>query len=112
MSEPPPKQEEEITMDRILKSLPVKEILFTTMAVCYVLGRYSPIERFYLGSNSENKLGILGENMAVAPEQEECIHQLTSNMRALQRKIDERNAGRHLKYDVLSPHNTPITTQI
>ena len=82
------------------------------MSVCYVLGSYSPIERYYLGSTSENRLGIFGENMAIAPEQEDCIHQMVEDMRALKRKIDARNVGRYLQYDVMNPANTPITTQI
>ncbi|XP_063675556.1 polyunsaturated fatty acid 5-lipoxygenase-like [Bolinopsis microptera] len=112
LSSPPPKQDQQITKEEILKSLPVKEVSFITMAVCLVLGSYSPIERLYLGSPSENKLGIFGENMAVAPEQEDFIHELVEDMRRLKRKIDARNVGRYLKYDVMSPVNTPITTQI
>ena len=99
-------------METILKCLPLKEAAFMTMAVCYVLGNYSPIERLFLGSTSENKLGIFGENMAIAPEQEDCIHQMVEDMRALKRKIDARNVGRYLHYDVMNPANTPITTQI
>ena len=58
-----------------------------------------------------NRLGIFGENMAVSPGQEACIQRLIEKMRQLKAKIDTRNIGRYLKYDVLSPSNTPITTQ-
>ena len=112
MASPPPSQDQEITMETILKCLPVRETTFIRMAICYVLGSYSPIERLYLGSPAENKLGMLGENMAVSPEQEECIGLLADEMRGLRKKIDARNIGRYMKYDVLSPANTPITTQI
>ena len=112
MMSPPPKQNTTVTMEMILQSLPVEETTFLTMAVCYVLGTYSPIERLYLGSTSENKLGMLGENMAIAPEQEESICLLVEELRGLKRRIDQRNKGKFIKYDVMRPDNTPITTQI
>ena len=97
-------------MDLILESLPVLEITFIAMNVSFNLGQFSPIERFYLEDAAENKLGVLGENMAVAPEQEACMRRMAENMRGLKAEIDARNVGRYLKYDVLSPINTPLTT--
>ena len=111
MTKSPPKQDEEITMELILECLPVLEITFIAMNISFNLGQFSPIEKFYLGEPGENKLGVLGENMAVAPEQEACIRRMEDRMRAFKAEIDERNKGRYLKYDVLSPINTPLTTQ-
>ena len=111
MTLPPPKQDTKVTMEMILDALPVLEIHFISMNISNNLGQYSPIERFYLGSPGENKLGIFGENMAVSPEQEACMQRMTEKMRGLKAKIDARNVGRYIKYDVLSPVNTPLTTQ-
>ena len=33
------------------------------------------------------------------------------SLRELKEKIDARNVGRYLKYDLLSPVNVPLTTQ-
>ena len=111
MVRPPPAQDEVITMDRILDSLPVGETAFISNNIMYNLGKYSPIEKFFLEDPAEDKLGIIGENMAVAPEQEACIRRLIEGMRELKEKIDDRNKGLKFKYDVLSPSNVPITTQ-
>ncbi|KAL5256131.1 hypothetical protein ACHWQZ_G011370 [Mnemiopsis leidyi] len=111
MSQPPPDQDTIITMELILDSLPLLEITFYAMNASNLLGTFSPIERFYLGDEGKNKLGMLGENMAVSPEQEACIRRMGERMRELKDKIDARNRGRYIKYDVLSPINTPITTQ-
>ena len=111
MRAPPPTQDEVVTTDRILDSLPVGEVAFLGYNVGYNLGIFSPIERFWLGDSGENKLGIIGENMAVSPEQEACIRKLTEGMRAFKHKIDRRNEGRYLKFDLLSPTNVPLTTQ-
>ena len=111
MTSPPPKQDDEITMKLILECLPVLEITFIAMNISFNLGQFSPIEKFYLGDPGENKMGVLGENMAVAPEQEACVRRMEERMRAFKAEIDERNKGRYLKYDVLSPINTPLTTQ-
>ncbi|KAL5271305.1 hypothetical protein ACHWQZ_G001821 [Mnemiopsis leidyi] len=111
MAIPPPSQETEITMKLILECLPVMEITFIAMNVSYNLGQFSPVERFYLGHPAENRLGMLGENMAVSPEQEACIRRMEDRMRVFQAEVDTRNEGRYLKYDVLSPRNTPLTTQ-
>ena len=111
MTTPPPEQDSEITMELILKSLPVLEVAFFAINLSNVLGTFSPVERFFLEDHSMNRLGIFGENMAVSPGQEACIQRLIEKMRQLKAKIDTRNIGRYLKYDVLSPSNTPITTQ-
>jgi len=112
LTSPPPKVDDEITMETILHSLPAKEISYITMALSYTLGSYSPIERYFVDSVSENRLGLIGEHMAVAPDQEDSIHLLTADMRALKRKIDARNKELYIKYDILNPVNTPITPQI
>jgi hypothetical protein len=111
MTLPPPEQNAVITMELILKTLPLMEVAFFAMNLSNLLGQFSPIERFFVESPGENKLGFIGENMAVAPEQENCIRRMVEKMRQLKEKIDTRNKGRYLKYDVLSPSNTPITTQ-
>ena len=54
----------------------------------------------------------MGENMAVSEEQEACIERMTVNMRNLTEEIKERNKGKYLAYDVLSPHNIPTQTAI
>ncbi|KAL5269838.1 hypothetical protein ACHWQZ_G003340 [Mnemiopsis leidyi] len=104
-------QDSQITMELILDSLPLLEITFYMLNVSNLMGTFSPIERFYLGDVGQNKLGMLGENMAVSPEQEACIRRMGERMRELKDKIDARNKGRRMNYDVLSPINTPITTQ-
>ncbi|KAL5258994.1 hypothetical protein ACHWQZ_G009457 [Mnemiopsis leidyi] len=111
MLKPPPAQDEVITMDRILDSLPVGELAFLSYNVAYNLAQYSPIERFFLEDPAEDKLGIIGENMAVAPEQEACIRRMVEGMRQLKQKIDDRNSKLKFRYDLLSPSNVPITTQ-
>ena len=111
MIKPPPDQDAEITMELILDSLPVLETTFYAMNLSNLLGTFSPIERFYLADPGQNKLGMLGENMAVDPSQEACIRRMGERMRELKEKIDARNEGRYHKYDVLSPINTSITTQ-
>lgn len=111
MTQPPPEQDTEVTMKLILDTLPVLEVTFFAMNISNLLGTFSPIERFYLGEPGLNKLGMMGENMAVAPSQEACIRRLGDRMRLLKEKIDARNKGRYFKYDVLSPINTPLTTQ-
>ena len=98
-------------MDRIMDSLPVDEVAFLAYNVAYNLAIFSPIERYFLEDPAEDKLGIIGENMAVAPEQEACIRRLAEGMRKLKEKIDARNEGQYLKYDLLSPVNVPLTTQ-
>lgn len=107
----PPRQDQQVTMEQILKTLPLLEIAFFVMNVSYNLGQYSPVERFYLGSPEDNRQGMLGDNMAVAPQQEDCIRRMEDRMRVFARRVYERNEGRFLKYDVMSPINTPITTQ-
>ena len=111
MTQPPPEQGTEVTMELILNTLPVLEVTFFAMNISNLLGSFSPIERFFLADPGQNKLGMLGENMAVDPSQEACIRRLGERMRQLKEKIDARNKGRYFKYDVLSPVNTPITTQ-
>ena len=108
---PPPKQDEIVTMDRILNTLPVPVVSFIAMDTSYHLSTLSHMDKFYLGCGDVSRTGMEGENMAVAPEQVECLQRLTSGMRALKTKIDERNMGMYFKYDVLSPENVPITTQ-
>ena len=111
MIKPPPDQDTEITMELILDTLPVLETTFYAMNLSNLLGTFSPIERFYLADPGQNKLGMLGENMAVDPSQEACIRRMGERMRELKEKIDARNEERYHKYDVLNPINTSITTQ-
>ncbi|KAL5252147.1 hypothetical protein ACHWQZ_G015068 [Mnemiopsis leidyi] len=111
MSQPPPDQDTVVTMELILDSLPLLEIAFYAMTLSNLLGAFSPIERFFLGDPGQNRLGMIGENMAVSPAQEACIRSLVERMRGLKETIDERNRGRYFKYDVMRPDNVPITAQ-
>ena len=108
---PPPKQDDVITMDHIMKSLPQYECALAIMVITEVLGNFSPIERFYVETKAEHKLGYLGENMAVSEEQEGCIKRMVVQMEGLRDTITKRNEGKYLAYNVLSPQNIPITTQ-
>ena len=111
LKQQPPEQDEIVTMERILNSLPTPVISFISMDISYHLTSFSPMDRFYLGSNTLSRLGMTGANMAVAPEQVACLHRLTEGMRGLKKKIDQRNMGMYFKYEVLSPENVPIATQ-
>ena len=108
---PPPKQDEIVTMERILNSLPVPVISFIAMDIFYHLSTPSPQNKFYLGEESEGKVGMEGEVMTLAPEQREVVERLESGMRELKREVERRNEGVYFKYDVLSPENVPITLQ-
>ena len=109
---PPPEQDEIITMERILKTLPVPVISYIAMDISYHLSTFSHMNKFYLGSESMARIGMAGESMSMAPEQVECLQRLTAGMREFMKKIDDRNKGVYFKYDVMSPENVPITTQL
>jgi len=108
---PPPEQDDVITMERIMNSLPQYEVALATMVIIGVLSNFSPIERFYVETKAENRQGYLGENLAVSLEQEGHIKDMVKEMEKLRDKIADRNKGKYLAYDVLSPNNIPITTQ-
>ena len=108
---PPPEQDDVITMERIMDSLPQYEVALATMVITQVLGNFSPIERFYVETKAENKQGYIGENLAMSPEQEGHIKDMVREMERLRDKIAVRNKDKYLAYDVLSPNNIPITTQ-
>ncbi|KAL5251108.1 hypothetical protein ACHWQZ_G016727 [Mnemiopsis leidyi] len=108
---PPPKQDEIVTLERIMNSLPVPVISFIAMDIFYRLSTPSPQTRFYLGEDSLGRIGMEGEHMTLAPHQREVVERLVSGMRELKRGIERRNEGVYFKYDVLSPENVPITIQ-
>ncbi|KAL5258116.1 hypothetical protein ACHWQZ_G012916 [Mnemiopsis leidyi] len=121
---PPPGQKDIVTMTTIMESLPKRDVAVITMAATEMLGKFSPIERFYSQTKAFARKGYFGENMAVSEEQEEIIGKMTSAMVELTSKIRDRNEElgkqhgeqdeyKHfLAYDVLSPHNIPLTTEI
>ena len=121
---PPPAQNDHVTMETIMKSLPKKDMALVVMAATEMLGKFSPIERFYSQTKASGRKGYFGENMAVSVEQEKKIAKMTSAMDALTAKIRERNAElekehgnqkrfKHfLAYNVLSPDNVPLTTEV
>ena len=111
LREPPPEQDDVVTLERVMNSLPQYEVGLATMVTTEVLGNFSPIERFYVETKAQNKLGYLGDNMAVAPEQEDCIKNMAKKMENLRDEITKRNVGKYLAYNVLSPENVPLTTQ-
>jgi hypothetical protein len=82
------------------------------MAITQVLGTFTPIERFYCQTREADRKGYFGENMAISVDQEACIERLDWNMRKLTEEIRERNKDKFIAYDVLSPHNIPLTTEI
>jgi len=111
MIKPPPLQDEEITMERILHSLPVEEITFAQLNTSYNLGAFSPTEKFYLETRCEEKAGMLGECMLVGDKEVGCLDRLVERMRAVRDTITARNNRLEIPYDVISPENVPLTTQ-
>ena len=99
-------------MERILKTLPVPVISYIAMDISYHLSTFSHMNKFYLGSESMARIGMAGESMSMAPEQVECLQRLTAGMREFMKEVDDRNKGAYFKYDVMSPENVPITTQL
>ena len=124
MIRPPPAQDEEVTMERIMKSLPKKDVAAIVMAATEMLGKFSPIERFYSQTKASGRKGYFGENMAVSDKQEEIIGNMTRAMDDLTAEIGRRNDElekehgkqdnfKHfLAYNVLSPDNIPLTTEV
>ena len=121
---PPPAQNDEVTMKTIMKSLPKRDMAVVVMAATEMLGKFSPIERFYSQTKASGRKGYFGENMAVSVKQEEKIAKMTSAMDDLTAEIWNRNAEmekehgkqnqfKHfLAYNVLSPDNVPLTTEV
>ena len=121
---PPPAQNETVTMETIMKSLPKKDVAVVAMALTETLGKFSPIERFYSQTKASGRKGYFGENMAVSIEQEKIIGKMTSAMDELTAKIGSRNDEKEkehgeqsdfkhfLAYNVLSPENIPLTTEV
>ena len=121
---PPPAQNDVVTMETIMKSLPKKDVAVVVMAATEMLGKFSPIERFYSQTKASGRKGYFGENMAMSVEQEKIIGKMTRAMDELTAKIGRRNEsheGEHKKqgdfkhflaYDVLSPNNVPLTTEV
>ena len=110
---PPPGQDNVATLEQIMETIPKYEIAVTTMALTEVLGNFSPIERFYLPTKTDNRSGYLGGNMAVSLEQEKCINKMERNMEKLRVAIVERNENSQtIPYTVMRPDLVPIATQI
>lgn len=111
MTKPPPAQDEEITMERILLSLPVKEMARVQIDISYSLSLFSPVEKFYLGSVREEKEDLTTETMMVDEEEVECIERLVARLTDLQKRIDARNEGLQIPYCIIKPDMTPLTVQ-
>jgi hypothetical protein len=107
----PPTEEEVVTEQRIMETLPPYEVSLAVMVASVALGQFSPIERFYVETKAENKRGYIGENMAISDEQVICIKKMIQEMEKLKDDIAKRNVGMYIPYTVLSPENIPITTQ-
>lgn len=107
----PPTEDEVVTEQRIMETLPPYEVSLAVMVITQVLGQFSPIERFYVETKAENKLGYIGENMAISEEQVIRIKKMMQEMEKLKEDIAKRNVGMYFPYTVLSPENIPITTQ-
>ena len=50
--------------------------------------------------------------MLVGKQQVECIRKLTNSMYELKDRIERRNKDLEIPYDVLSPDEIPLTTQV
>merc|ERR1712176_309352 len=111
MTSPPPKQDETITMERILMSLPVKEMARVAIDISYSLSLFSPVEKFYLSSVREEKGDLRTETMMVDEEEVKCIERLVSRLTDFQKHIDTRNESLHIPYTVIKPDMTPLTVQ-
>ena len=121
---PPPAQNDAVTMETIMKSLPKKDMAVVVMAATEMLGKFSPIERFYSQTKASGRKGYFGENMAVSVDQEKIIGKMTIAMDELTAKIGSRNDEKEkehgeqrdfkhfLAYNVLSPDNVPLTTEV
>merc|ERR1719204_2926250 len=103
MTKPPPTQDEEITMERIFMSLPVKEMARVQIDISYSLSLFSPVEKFYLGSVREEKEDLRTETMMVDEEEVECIERLVARLTDLQKHIDDRNEGLKIPYTLIKP---------
>ena len=111
MTKPPPAQDEVITMDRILLSLPVKEMARVQIDISYSLSLFSPVEKFYLASVREEKEDLRTETMMVDEEEVECIERLVTRLTAMQKHIEKRNEGLAIPYNIIRPDLTPLTVQ-
>ena len=109
MSQPPPKQDEEITEEHILNSIPTKPISLIAMTLLYSLQQASPIETYFLetpGGMGPHTITGLG-----GAKQKDCLHDMVRKMRALENKINDRNdKEENSKYDVLCPSKVPVCT--
>ena len=98
-------------MDRILLSLPVKEMARVQIDISYSLSLFSPVEKFYLGSVREQKEDLRTETMMVDEEEVECIERLVARLTAMQKHIEQRNEGLAIPYIIIRPDLTPLTVQ-
>ena len=111
MTMPPPPQDETITMERILLSLPVKEMARVQIDISYSLSLFSPVEKFYLGSVREEKEELRTETMMVDEAEVQCIQRLVNRLTDMQEHIDKRNDGLKMPYMIIRPDLTPLTVQ-
>ncbi|XP_063674416.1 polyunsaturated fatty acid 5-lipoxygenase-like isoform X2 [Bolinopsis microptera] len=111
MTMPPPPQDETITMERILLSLPVKEMARVQIDISYSLSLFSPVEKFYLGSVREEKEDLRTETMMVDEKEVQCIERLVNRLTDMQEHIDKRNDGLKMPYMIIRPDLTPLTVQ-
>lgn len=111
MTRVPPKPGDTITLDTILMSLPVKEMVLVQIDISYSLSLFSPVEKFYLGTVREGKDDLTTETMIVDEEELACIDRLKDRLRQFQRKMDRRNEGLNIPYVVIRPDMTPLTVQ-
>ena len=58
MTRPPPKQDDKVTYEDIMLSLPVKEMARVQMDISYSLSLFSPVEKFYLSSTAEGNFVV------------------------------------------------------
>jgi len=110
--QPAPKQDEVITMERILHTLPGEVTAFTQINTSYNLGQFSPTEKFFIETQHEEKAGMLGESMLVGGREVECTERFINCMKGIRDSISERNSKIEQPYDTISPQNVPIATQV
>ena len=111
MTKPPPKQDDKITMEEVLLSLPVKEMARVQIDISYSLSLFSPVEKFYLSSVREEKADLRTETMMVDDEEVDCIERLVTRLTQMQRHMDARNEGLRIPYMIIKPDLTPLTVQ-
>eukprot|EP00116_Pleurobrachia_bachei_P005274 sb/3465536/ len=111
MTKAPPAQGDIITMDRILTSLPVREMARVQIDISYSLSLFSPVEKFYLGSVREEKACLKTETTIVDEEEIACIDRLNERLSKMQTEMDKRNEGLNIPYNIIKPDLTPLTVQ-